>query len=1001
MHTYPVSGSSSHAAHSVSVRTPPPSTGKTATAAFFQKICNAFQTCLPCFTISQAAPETSGAEKLLSLISRVLAPCRALVQPVRTLPLDANLYKKTLDNGLTFYVRKNAYPFPKKAYLRLVVRVGMLNETPAERGIAHLIEHIAQIETAHFPKDEIMNYLNLKGVHWARDNNAHTAAEETVYKLDIPLDDPETLEKALFILSEVASKATLSKAVIDNEREIVIDELSQNRHAWARYANEKRRLKCAGSPYATLVDRDKEIASVRECPTEVVQAFYKRWYQPNNMAVVAVGDFDQKKTGDLIEKYFGKIPPSSEPPSEHNYSLERNPETRFLCFAEPEITHSIVELHHQLPSLAQIHPCDTLDEKDLQHSLATSIFEILLTQRLKDISERDDSPFVSAAFVKDETIPGWPCTRLFAIAKEGHIPAAFNQLLLETKRIKAHGFLPSEFDRAKEVLLADYDHLVAEKGKTKSATFVKLYQDHFTKNSAAPDFEKYIALKRDVLRKLSVKKVNALTPYLLPESPPFISTAQPEKPDLPPVTAEILKQTIEQASLATVAPPEEEVYDRPLLKHLPKPGKIESTRHHKRANVTEYILKNGLRVFFKPTAFENDSVSIHAFSRTGQRDADMSKLASAKFSQDFFNACGIGDHDLKALRKILAGKKVGIASQINSYTTTFDATCVPKDLETALQYFHLMCTHPGYDRAAFDRAIKEAAEDLRNELNDPMVVFANTCNAINTQNHPHYTPLTYGDLDAIDYEACRDFHRQLHANPADFTLAIVGNVGQWKVKQLVERYLSSIPQTGTKRTAFDYSPVAFAAGITRQEVAGAKDSTCLSVLTFPAPISDAFDERCLSEWCCDLLESRLNKVLRFDMGKTYSQSCAFINTAVPGLNPHAPSKAIIILSCNPANRELLEQELFAQIRDLQVNGPTELEIADYKTNAAKQYANGLKTNAGWMQTIAYNALWERAQDDFDAEEKELKKLTAATAKEQFNKIFPLGNYALVTLLPKT
>ncbi|HEV8051945.1 MAG TPA: insulinase family protein [Parachlamydiaceae bacterium] len=973
---------------------------KSKTANFITQIYDGIHSHLAKLNISKVMIESSPSKSCRAFISALLASCQSPIKPAEIAAIDPNLYKKTLANGLTFYVRKNDHPLPQKAYLRLVLRVGMLNETPEEKGIAHLIEHIAQIETASFPKNKIMNYLSLKGVQWSGDKNAHTGPEETVYELDIPLGDPETLEKSLFILSEVASKATLSEEVINNEREIVIAELSQNRSAWNRYANKKRAIKCAGSPYATLIDRDLEIESINKCPKEVIQAFYKRWYQPKNMAVIAVGDFDQKKTGDLVEKYFGKIPSSNIPPSEHKYKLEIKTGKQFLCFSAPGLTHSIVEIYHQLPALARADSNATLTENDIYRGLVIVFVEELLNTRLKDLSEADNPPFLTAGFMKEETIPDWPSTRLYAIAEDDEIPSAFKQLLLEIKRLKTHGFLQSEFDRIKKGFLADFDHQFREKGKTKPGVFINFYQAHFTSNMAAPDYDKYVELKQKVLEKLSLENINARIPFLFPEDNQFISTAQPQIRNLLPVTEEILKYEIEQSELAKVLPPAEENFDLPLLKHLPLPGRIAKISYHKNADITEYDLENGMKVFFKPTAFENDIVKMHAFSRYGMRDAHIAKLASAKFAQNFYDACGIGDYSLKTLQKILTNRKIGFSSSIQDYTTTIDATCVPKDFETAMQIFHLMFTNPGYERAAFDRAINEAEEDIRNMQNDPDTNFAHTCNAVNTQYHPHYLPLTLDDLKSIDYESCRDFHSQLHTNPADFTLTIVGNVQQTKVKQLVEHYLTGIPKTTERRSEFNYSPVTFPQGITHKDVIGNENSKCLTALTFLTPAIYDFKERCLSTWCCKLLEMRLNKVLRIEMGKTYSQTCSFINSVIPGHNTENPAKAMILLTYAPANKEMLEKEVLAQIRDLQVNGPSEIEINEYKTKSAISFSDVLKTNTGWSNAITANAMWNREQDHFDGFIKELENLNQADAKKQFIKLFSLDNFSVVSLLPQ-
>ena len=937
--------------------------------------------------------QTLGAQ--LSSFTSWLPSCKLFTHTASALPQDPALKMKQLENGLTYYVRHNNYPLPGKAYFHLVIRAGMLNETEEEMGIAHLVEHIAQTETAHFAKHEITEYLHSKGVSWGRDDNAYTAPQETVYKLAIPLDDPDTLEKVIFILSEVASKATLSDEIIENEREIVIDELKLRQNASYRYAKEKLRLASEGTPYATLLDKAKEIKSVKECPTDTIRAFYKRWYQPENMALIAVGDFDPEKTSKLIEKYFGNIPTFKSPPSEHNYCIKEKSASRILCFSDPEMSKSRVDIHYQLPLLKNR---GIVDKKVLEQNLTGLLFKAIFNQRLAECAEQENLPFVHAACDLGETIPDWPSFELSVQAKEGQIPLAFKQLLIEIKRIKAFGFLQSEFDRAKKSLLAGYDHWVLEKGKTSSNTFIDQYQSHFISNQPLPDVDEMIRLKREILGPINLRAVNAMSSYLLPDHC-LIFTAEPKKTGLPPITPEILKREIANAAKETISPPTEELVDQPLIKQSLIPEEIDKTRFHKKINVTEYTLKNGLRVLVKPTTFENDRVVLKAYSPQGTRDAKLQELVSAKFSDDFFDACGIGDFDRKTLRKILQEKRITYGTYINPYWTKIRATAVPKDLESIFQISHLLFTNPGYDRAAFARALEKKEENLRNQLNDPNAIYHREYLGLNTQNHPELKSLTLDDLKLIDYETCKNFHRQLHLNPADFTFIITGAVQEQKVKQLIERYLATIPKVGQKNPRRNYPPVPLPLGINRKDVI-AGETGSFSILTFPAPIRDTFKETCLSEWCCALLGWRLNKILRFEMGKTYAQQCGFIQEA-RGLNPGNPSQVRVLLTGDPNMLRSLETKAIEQIRDLQINGPTDEEVSSLKKQLLQDYSNNMKTNNGWIKVIRANCEWKSEQDDFDEMvDKKLKWLTTLSAKEHFNTIFPLNQYTVVTKIPK-
>lgn len=912
------------------------------------------------------------------------------------LSLDPKLIIKKLDNGLTYYVRKNDHPLPQKAYLRLVIKTGWLNETPQEKGIAHLVEHITQIQTENFSHGEIRAYLNTKGVGWGTDSNAHTAPQETTYKLDIPLDDPATLEKCLYILSEVGTKAHLSDAIIDHERDIVIDELTQNRNGWTRYHNAKRDILCEGTPYENIVDRDREIESVRTCPPEVVRGFYKRWYHPENMAVIAVGDFNEKSTCALIEKYFGKIPASSYPPSEHDIKLKSKPDTQVFCFNDPEITFSYIEILHMLPKKAH----QTNSSNSVKKSMMVTLFKSILNSRLRDIEEEENSSLIQTTCVRNEIIPSYPHFTLGAITKEGEIAKGLNRLLLEIKRIKEHGILASELDHFKEIFLAKVMHKIEEKEQIASTVFVADCHDHFVDGDLPIDEDSILQVQKRLIDKITLKEMNALTAELLPETSRLISAAEPQKANLQMISEDVLREELMKAAQIVVQKPTDDIVNQKIMHKLPRAGKIESTKYHKRADVTEYTLQNGMKVFFKPTTLKNDEVLMRAQRVGGTIDADVNKLASAKFGNDLYFAIGIGDVDLKTLNKIMNRKNVSLSANVSSYSSTLESSSVPKNLESAFQLFHLMFTNPGYDEGAFNRAKAKAKEFLRNQQNNPNTQFAHQALATITQDHPSFRPITIDNIDQVNYENCKDFHKNQFSNPADFNISIVGNIQRQKVKKFVERYFATLPKIAEKRINFDFPAVPFPSGITRKEIHAGKETSCTSLITFPSPIEDILRERMLSEWCCDLLKQRLNEALRFEIGKTYTQSCSFANTSVPGINPGNPSNATIVLTGDAANLPVLEKALLEQIQILQKEGPTDLEVNNYKKHSARKYADARKINSYWRDALLLKALWNRQQDDFDDYDKELETFSASEAKEHFNKIFRLDNYAVVTLLPE-
>ena len=101
-----------------------------------------------------------------------------------------------LPNGMRYAVRRQAVP-PGKAALRLHVSAGSLNEAEGQQGFAHFVEHMAFNGSTGVPEGEMIRILERLGLAFGPDTNASTGFDETLYRLDLPRTDRETLETGL------------------------------------------------------------------------------------------------------------------------------------------------------------------------------------------------------------------------------------------------------------------------------------------------------------------------------------------------------------------------------------------------------------------------------------------------------------------------------------------------------------------------------------------------------------------------------------------------------------------------------------------------------------------------------------------------------------------------------------------------------------------------------------------------------------------------------------
>src|SRR5687768_27138 len=160
---------------------------------------------------------------LLLVLCTLFQVLKAQDQLNATLPIDPQVKVGKLENGLTYYIRKNEKP-ENKVELRLVINAGSILEDDDQQGLAHFTEHMAFNGSKNFEKNDIISFLQSIGVEFGADLNAYTGFDETVYILPIPTEKKENIEKAFQILEDWASTVAFDPLELDKERGVVLEE---------------------------------------------------------------------------------------------------------------------------------------------------------------------------------------------------------------------------------------------------------------------------------------------------------------------------------------------------------------------------------------------------------------------------------------------------------------------------------------------------------------------------------------------------------------------------------------------------------------------------------------------------------------------------------------------------------------------------------------------------------------------------------------------------------
>src|SRR5208283_3850593 len=208
-----------------------------------------------------------------------------------------------LPNGLRYVVLPNKEP-RSRASLRLVVGSGSLYETESQRGLAHYLEHMAFNGSTHYAPGTLVEYLQRLGMGFGADTNASTSFESTVFQLELPNTQPATLADGFQILGDYAGGLLIEPQQINKERGIILAEKrTRDSVEYRSWVAESEFLLGESLIPKRLPIGLTEV--IEKAPREQLVDFYNAWYRPENLAVIAVGDFDPAAVDAQIKQAMG------------------------------------------------------------------------------------------------------------------------------------------------------------------------------------------------------------------------------------------------------------------------------------------------------------------------------------------------------------------------------------------------------------------------------------------------------------------------------------------------------------------------------------------------------------------------------------------------------------------------------------------------------------------------------------------------------------------------
>lgn len=903
------------------------------------------------------------------------------------IPTDPDVSIGVLPNGLHYYIRENHKP-EHRAELRLVVNAGSVLEDSAQRGLAHLIEHMAFSGTTHFARQALVNYLESTGVRFGADLNAGTSFDETVYQLTVPTDSAKLLERGIQILEDWAHGVTFDTTGLARERRVVTEEWRLGRGAGQRIRDKQFPVLFADSRYARrLPIGDPHI--IATAPRSELLRFYHDWYRPDLMAVVVVGDFDKAQVERWVTADLGAIPASTTRRERPVYPVPDHDSTLVSVAMDPEETSSNVALYYLQP----VHRDSTVG--DYRDGLVREVYDDMLDERLGEIAQRPNAPFLGAQSIQGRLIRSKDVYELAAVVKDGGIARGLRAVLTEAARVEQHGFTATELAREKANILRGMETAYKERDKTSSDVFVSAYVDNYLEGISIPSPAQEWDLTRALVPGITLDEVNRLASEWLAGRSRVITASAPSRDSAQMPNATELAALADSVGRTPVAAYVDSVANVPLVAQAPAPGRVVSAQTVPSVGVIEWTLSNGAHVVLKPTDFKDDELLFRAFGPGGTSLADDSILVPAKTASDVVDASGVGAFNATELDKALAGKTVTVGPYIGSYEQGVTGSGSPGDAETMLQLVYLYFTAPRADPAAFAAFQTRMKELLANRSASPGAAFADTIEATLYRHDPRLAPFTSATTAQMNLGASLAFYRARFANAGDFTFVFVGNIDTTTLKPLIERYIGGLPTSDTHQSWRDVG-TDFARGVIHREVRRGAEPKSNTDIIYTGPL--AFSRHSVYELQAleDVLQIRLRQRLRERLGGTYGVNVI----ATPMQFPRQRYELAITFGSSPDRVNELVQAAHAELDSIKTYGPTAADIEKVRETELRERETGLTQNGFWL-TVLHSYLYNKWHlDEILAFQSEVGGLTAAEIRDAARRYLDERNVVQVSLFPQ-
>ncbi|WP_413993545.1 M16 family metallopeptidase [Labrys okinawensis] len=806
-----------------------------------------------------------------TLPARAEAPSVSWPQTASDLQAESGIRFGTLSNGMRFAVMHNATPAGQAA-IRFRIGSGSLEEDDSQQGLAHFLEHMAFKGSTHVAEGEMVRILQRKGLAFGPDTNAHTSYDETVYALDLPEVDAETVSTGLMLMRETASELKLDAGAFDRERGVILSEERLRDTPQYRGMIGLINVLLAGLrvPQRPPIGKTDIIS---HAPVDLVRDYYRANYRPDRATLMVVGDVDPDAIEAEIRQRFDDWKPAG--------PVKPEPDVGALKQQGPGTDVVTVPGASTRVQVAWTRPYDASADNFAKRRAQTieDIGLSVLKRRVGAMARRANAPFISAEVASQDLYDSARIALIAADSEPGKWQTALAAIDQEQRRIAQFGVEQAEIDREileyRSLLQAAAGGAATRTSTDIANTLAQSVDDNKVFTSPADD----LALFERMVKGLTAEEVNQALHTVFSGNGPrlVLQTAQAPEGGADAVA----KAYAASRAVPVTAPPKAVAAVWPYI-HFGNPGTVVERRGADDLGVTMVRFANDVRLNVKPTKLRANEVLVRVDIGHGRLDLPKDRPLSTWTAQAV-ELSGLKGIDYEDMQKALAANVASIDFSLEDASFKFEGRTRPEDLATQLQVLAAYSSDPAYRPEVFARLQQAYLNNLDQYAATPSSVVSRDFQGLVHADDPRWAFPDREQLLATkpgDFEAL--FHDPITRGAIEVT--VVGDVTADDAIRLVSQTFGALPARpdGASVNAVVQFPPPVTQPVLRTHTGRADNAAAVMAVPVGDMLSD-LPRAFAVDLAGQIFENRLIDQFRIAEGATYSpQGDVSLSKSIPG-----------------------------------------------------------------------------------------------------------------------